>query len=193
MSDYDQVLQEQEENDLLRAFKQRDGYRGRFNANDYFDGDTDTNTGGDDSEEDDTEKYSDKEQLVAFLLSLFFGQLAVGRFYVGDYKLAIIKLLLPCMSCILFCIVGCFLKCINWCCGYDDDGPVRLDLNENNEDSVLERLKSKLCGDGGLGAMLAGFIPSCASCAQAIWIVVDWFLFGFNQIPDGDGKTLYPM
>merc|ERR1712080_98393 len=34
----------------------------------------------------DEEQYSDKNQLTAFLLSLFLGWIAAGRFYVGDFQ-----------------------------------------------------------------------------------------------------------
>ena len=55
-----------------------------------------------------TKKYSDKSQIMAYSLSVIFGGFAAGRFYVGYYELAIVKLIL---SIIFFC--G-FCTCI--CC-----------------------------------------------------------------------------
>ena len=65
---------------------------------------------GDDDE--DEEKYSDKKQLVALLLCLFVGGFGGGRFYIGDYGVATVKLML---TLSLF-IVPCFLLYIGCCC-----------------------------------------------------------------------------
>merc|ERR1712130_1081393 len=56
------------------------------------------------------EIYSEKEQLTAFLLSFFLGGVGAGRFYVGDYAIASMKLCLPLIVCILAGIAGCILN-----------------------------------------------------------------------------------
>eukprot|EP00483_Globobulimina_turgida_P012612 UN12635 len=68
---------------------------------DDTDMDTDTDT------DSDEEKYSDRNQLVAFLLSLFLGQLGFGRFYVGEYIGASLKLVLLLMACCLPIFIPC--------------------------------------------------------------------------------------
>eukprot|EP01084_Bolivina_argentea_P057884 105705_1 len=64
----------------------------------------------DDSSSSET-KYSDRNQKTAFLLSFFFGPVAVGRFYVGDFMGADFKLALL--------ILCCFLPCFSVKCGYN--------------------------------------------------------------------------
>ena len=48
--------------------------------------------------------YKQKYQMNAFLLSLFLGEFGAGRFYVGDYVLGTIKLLLIFIGCCIACI-----------------------------------------------------------------------------------------
>ena len=80
--------------------------------------------------------YQQKEQLIAFLLSMFLGGFAGGRWYIDDYPLAAIKTSLIFIGCCIGCIcaailgkttkpersaVGCFPVClastvvIIWC------------------------------------------------------------------------------
>merc|ERR1719461_32981 len=54
--------------------------------------------------EDGTEcNYKQKYQMNAFLLSLFLGEFGAGRYYVGDYVLGTIKLLLIFIGCCVAC------------------------------------------------------------------------------------------
>mmetsp|Transcript_75535 Transcript_75535/g.120135 ORF Transcript_75535/g.120135 Transcript_75535/m.120135 type:complete len:245 (+) Transcript_75535:17-751(+) len=57
--------------------------------------------------------YKQKYQMNAFLLSLFLGGFGAGRYYVGDYVLATVKLLLI--------FVGCYIACITMMSGYGTD------------------------------------------------------------------------
>ena len=150
--------------------------------------------------------YSDKEQLTAFLLSFFLGMniyqnihkicmiqestyhinvylggVGAGRFYVEDYAVASIKLCLPLIVCIVVAIVGCLLATTG-----------NESLNEPSEpaaDGILAGQLQKLMGGAGIGMC----ISSCGCCAWLIWWLVDWILFAVNEIPDADGKELYPM
>eukprot|EP01084_Bolivina_argentea_P212407 361071_1 len=61
------------------------------------------------SEDTDATQYSDKEQIIAFLLSFFFGAVAAGRFYVGANAVAAVKLSFTMMMCCLVCMCSCFV------------------------------------------------------------------------------------
>eukprot|EP01084_Bolivina_argentea_P072643 131896_1 len=78
---------------------------GHYNyVNDIFSG---TMYDGDNFEGTEESEYSaDKEQLIAFLLSLFLGCVGGGRWYVGDYGIAIGKLLFL----IIFCCIPWFVN-----------------------------------------------------------------------------------
>ena len=112
---------------------------------------------------------------------IYLGGFGAGRFYVGDYALASVKLCLICISCCIACIVGALAANT----GLDELNEARAD----EADGFFESLKQKMTGELGIGAC----ITSCGCCAWYLWIIVDWFLFGLNQIPDAQGKTLYPM
>eukprot|EP01084_Bolivina_argentea_P052459 96375_1 len=170
--DYDELLEEQEENDLF--------------VDEYNEYNEDTDTDGDDESDDESDdgdnhgEYSEKEQLTAFLLSFFLGGVGAGRFYVGDYAVASIKLCLP----LIICVVVCIVACVTGCLGVSET----LDSGGSGDDGVTG-LFEKLSGGAGIGAA----ISSCGCCAWQIWWLVDWILFAMNEIPDSQGKTLYPM
>jgi len=200
MSEYDQMLQQEEAQDLLsdwnndndyqqNEFQAYNNYDNEFNSynnynqfDDYFDGDSDTDTDGDEEEsEEGDETYSEKEQLTAFLLSFFLGGLGAGRFYVGDYALGSVKLCLICITCCVGMIAG-------WIAMATGNEQLN-DATVEEADNFCERMMQKMTGKLGLPACIGG----CGCCAWYLWVIVDWFMFGLNKIPDADGKTLYPM
>jgi len=212
--DYDEMLERQEEHDLFfddyndddmeqndygynedvandqyiqqnKRKKQRKRFSAKFlnGGDDGDDGDVADDADDGEQEDDDEETedssdsngaYSEKEQLTAFLLSFFLGGVGAGRFYVGDYAIASLKLCLPLIALCVACVVGCFLN------EGADDGS-----SDNSPSGFLQRLT----GSAGVGAAIA----SCGCCAWQIWWLVDWILFAMNEIPDAEGKTLYPM
>eukprot|EP01084_Bolivina_argentea_P052457 96373_1 len=212
--DYDELLEEQEENDLFlndndndneyneyennneyeqyqvpkRRYKRR--HHRRYNNPRFSSQIMDDDDSYD--EDDSSEEYSDKKQLVAFLLSFFLGGFGAGRFYVGDIKRFAFKLCLPLIVCVGCCIMACL------------GAPDRISL------SGLTNLISGDGRDGGntlndastnrfLGCLtlIAWCLhPRSLACftliAWQIWWLCDWILFAMNEIPDGDGKTLIP-
>lgn len=66
----------------------------------------DTDSGDEDMEKN-NERYSKKSQLTAFLLSLFLGIFAIGRFYAGSYVSASCKLLLNLIVTAFKCVPAC--------------------------------------------------------------------------------------
>eukprot|EP01083_Nonionella_stella_P050762 134927_1 len=59
----------------------------------------------DSSSEESTSIYSDRSQLVALLLTIFLGDIGVGRFYVGEYIGASLKLILGLLT---LCVICCW-------------------------------------------------------------------------------------
>ena len=117
------------------------------------------------------------------MIMIYLGGFGAGRFYVRDYVIASVKLCLLYITCCIscMCIVGCIL-----------DKTGNEDLNRNTAqptDNMIEEWKQKLTGEQGITAC----IGCCGCCAWFVWVIVDWFLFGLNVIPDAEGKTLYPM
>ena len=113
--------------------------------------------------------YEQKEQLIAFLLSLFLGYFAVGRFYCELWLTAGLKLALtvgmPCLICCVTCIFGV---------------------------SIMGN-KSSRSSSGVCGAAVAG----CGTCFTIIvslaifgWALADVILFALNKIDDGNGVEL---
>eukprot|EP01084_Bolivina_argentea_P070859 128844_1 len=51
-----------------------------------------SSSSSDDSSDSKDIKYSDRTQLIAFILAFFLGQFGAGRFYVGSYYIATTKL-----------------------------------------------------------------------------------------------------
>ena len=95
---------------LLRQSHYNRGRREVYNAHRYYSQMMDDSFDSMDDGDDDDTKYSDKEQLVALLLSIFLGGAGGGRFYVGDYGLAsgklILCVLLICAPCVICCFAG---------------------------------------------------------------------------------------
>eukprot|EP01084_Bolivina_argentea_P241055 404777_1 len=57
------------------------------------------------SSEKSTSGYSERSQLVALLLTIFLGDIGVGRFYVGEYIGASLKLILGLLTlCVICCV-----------------------------------------------------------------------------------------
>eukprot|EP01084_Bolivina_argentea_P080200 145303_1 len=113
--------------------------------------------------------YQQKEQLIAFLLSVFLGVVAAGRFYCGQWVTAAIKMgfggtLIG--LCLMSCAFGCDELCnfCAWSC-------------------------SKMKEDEG-GHKHIYYIV--AILTSIVWIITDWFLFGLNEIPDQNGVALKP-
>eukprot|EP01083_Nonionella_stella_P200865 735208_1 len=69
--------------------------------NNYFSGMMQMMDSMDDDDDDDVsdDKYSDKKQVIAFVLSLCLGGVGAGRFYIGDYGLASLKLIFGLILC----------------------------------------------------------------------------------------------
>ena len=127
----------------------------------------------DESFESQTNNYSEKSQLAAFLLSFFLGGFGVGRFYVGLYFSAIFK-----------CFLGAMIYCIACCFPLMDE----IRGGSGGEEYTNEHHRS-----------VSAFMKFCCGCicpilwiVWIVWIITDWVLFGINDIPDGYGRTLYP-
>ena len=113
--------------------------------------------------------YEQKEQLIAFLLSLFLGYFAVGRFYcalwlTGGLKLAL-TVGMPCLICCVMCIFG-----------------VSAVVRGNSRNS------SEICGAATTGFIV--FIIIVILLAIFGWILADVILFTLNKIDEGNGVTL---
>lgn len=112
--------------------------------------------------------YSNKDQLTAFLLTFFLGFVGAGRIYIKD-TIGIFKLCLGLIVCCYPCFMcGCFGK------------------RRGN------RIKMSLKDIKGFWGSLLSLFGCCAYWALIVWIIVDIILFALNEIPDGDGLTLYP-
>ena len=59
-----------------------------------------------------TQKFSNKSQITAYFLSVVFGGLAAGRFYVGYYELGVLKLI--CAIIALCGLCTCLCSMCNW-------------------------------------------------------------------------------
>lgn len=131
-----------------------------------------------DTDDDDLESnYSEKEQLIAFLLSFFVGMAGGGRFYVGDTITASIKFCLPLFICCWICFIGLFNK-----------------MRRNDD---IENAQMLNAADRSIMIKIRENAPAvccccCGLCTVIIWWIVDWAMFAANAITDNDGKTLYP-
>ena len=101
------------------------------------------------------------------------GPFGAGRFYIEDYDIAVFKLFLP---TVLFCLTWVFI-----------------DVREACEEGV--RGRQDIYNDDGPSKYFMSVMgaASCSICIAQIWWLVDWILFAANVIPDGHGKTLYPI
>merc|ERR1740123_84611 len=95
--------------------------------------------------------YSDKTQEKAFLLSFFLGFVGAGRFYVGNYVLAALKLFVPMIGCVVGCIVASIVP--------SDEDDEEVDRSESRIDNFKNGLK---------GSLVVG-ICGCSCCALQIW------------------------
>ena len=152
---------------------------------------TEIDTNNDDSgsgEELDEDKYSERKQLVALLLSIFLGEFGADRFYVGLYASACLKLLFPLMLCfavfLIFCIAGLITG------GQALRGTLT-DFDYASQDNV--GLWHSLTQAGGCLAGITTCLLPCGCCAWLIWILVDIVLFAINDIRDEDGYDLKPI
>ena len=118
-------------------------------------------------------KYSDKSQLVAFLLSFFFGGFGAGRFYCEQYFSAAFKLLLSMIVCCIGCLVS-FLGCLS------------VGSRDQEFTNTHHRSFPAFC------KFCYGLIVPLLNIILFAWIITDWVLFGLNEIPDGYGRTLEP-
>eukprot|EP01084_Bolivina_argentea_P202632 346186_1 len=140
--------------------------------NRYFSGIMQIDDPVSDSISTDAEAHSDKEQLIAFLLSLTLGCVGAGRFYIGDYGFGSLKLILN-----LLVLVGPFIAL---CC---------ILAHILNADTRRQSRFDDIFGVFGM----------CLPCyllmvvSTMIWLIVDIVKFALNDIPDGDGLTLIPM
>mmetsp|Transcript_62473 Transcript_62473/g.99311 ORF Transcript_62473/g.99311 Transcript_62473/m.99311 type:complete len:191 (+) Transcript_62473:105-677(+) len=117
--------------------------------------------------------YERKQQLVAFLLSFFVGLFAAGRFYIGQYLTAGLKIGLN---------IG--LGCFGMCCISCVTGVSAFSSGRSN------RTPDTCCGKfmAGVGCCYV-FLVTLGIFA---WLIADWVLFGLNKIPDGNGVDLQP-
>lgn len=120
-----------------------------------------------------TNKYSDRSQLVAFLLSFFLGGFGAGRFYCQQYFSASFKLLLS--------ITVCFIGCLVLLLGCLSVGSREQEFTNNHHRSFPAFCK-----------FCYGLIVPLLNLILFAWIITDWVLFGLNEIPDGNGRTLEP-
>ena len=107
IADYGGLLEDELENDHYNEDIEGGGkyYLHKFSKH-FFQGvEQDPDSSSHDEYSEDKE-YSDKEQLIAFLLSFFVGWAGGGRFYVGDTITASIKFCLPLIVCCCVCFIG---------------------------------------------------------------------------------------
>ena len=119
-------------------------------------------------ESEDSSGPNNKEQLTALLLSVFVGALGAGRFYVGDYLMGSLKLVLS----IALCTATCYA-------------------------TTLTKAKMSREIDRNSKTKWRYFFAFCAYCLMWIawlaWLVADVVLFALNVVHDEDGKELNPM
>ena len=112
---------------------------------------------------------------ISRILSHVYDICMLYRFYVGDYALASVKL-------ILFLAIP-FGLCLLCCCAVG--GAMA---------GAARRGAGGAAVAGATGGSIAGFVcVICIACALNIWVITDIILFATNDIPDGDGLTLKPM
>ena len=141
-----------------------------------------------DATEEPQQEYSDKKQLVALLLSIFFGEFGADRFYIGRYVTASFKLLLPLLLC---CAVFCIFCTAGLITGGQALRLTRSLDSEPDEDGLWNW--NSLTQIGGCLACITMVLLPCGLCGWFIWILVDILLFALNEIPDEDGNLLQPI
>ena len=108
--------------------------------------------------------HSDKEQLVALLLAIFVGSFGAGRFYVEDYLMGSLKLVLGITVCICAPFLpSCLVRCMK-----------------------TKKSKKRLWG-------CASCLYCLAFVALIAWLIADVVLFALNEVHDQQGMQLKPM
>merc|ERR1719474_189225 len=149
-----------------------------------------------DSDDDswDDEDGERKEQLTAFLLAFFLGNLGAGRFYAGYIGMGVCKLLLGMVSCCAcFCSCGCMLYTI----ATSNESP----RNQSSSYATYNNISTEVfkcdCDDFGdccrsCCAIFLVILGVLAFLTQSIWWFTDVILFGMNDIPEYGGPPLEP-
>ena len=122
------------------------------------------------------EVYSDREQVIALILSVYVGIVGADRFYIGDYVRASIKLSLALI------VIFCSPFAIFWhsCDGLTD--AIRPNLLPDTTDVCMGKI---------LTIIYVSYIGFTA--VLLAWWISDIAMFAFNMIPDANGQTLNPM
>eukprot|EP00484_Ammonia_sp_Unknown_P027638 CAMPEP_0197036012 /NCGR_PEP_ID=MMETSP1384-20130603/13639_1 /TAXON_ID=29189 /ORGANISM="Ammonia sp." /LENGTH=214 /DNA_ID=CAMNT_0042466137 /DNA_START=44 /DNA_END=688 /DNA_ORIENTATION=+ len=130
--------------------------------------------------------YQQRQQLTAFLLSFFVGWTGADRFYVGDWIVAVFKLLY--CTLITCCLVWCLLPCTIYMASNRYE-PVS---TEAAEDAIVQRILRNVVMLRNTVAM--GAIQCCCLFLWAlgciVWCLTDVILFGLNDVKDGNGVQL---
>ena len=130
----------------------------------------------DEDQDGNDEEYSDKKQLVAFLLCVMLGQVGAGRWYAGSYGLASFKMILFLSIMIGLCLL---IFCII---------PNILAMDRTSNGGSVNGL---ICCNGAYGGIATCFVLLCYFGFIAFQIT-DIVLFVNNDITDEDGLTLKP-
>ena len=121
-------------------------------------------------DKDKTRKYSEKEQYIALLLSLFFGGIGAGRFYVGHYVIASLKLALFMLTMFTICI--CWVLPICACQGMISDRASFVHISTTETYCCCVNL---LC------------------VVWLAWCITDTVMFMTNDLRDEHGLVLKPI
>ena len=120
-----------------------------------------------DHESEEGIEYSDKDQLTAFMLSFFLGWFGAGNFYVGDILRGVWKILLTMALCL-----GVLLNV------YD----------------ARDRMQGSREHRGNKQWIWIALACSCVALTALLFLwMYDWIRFALNDVPDHQGRTLYPI
>eukprot|EP01083_Nonionella_stella_P092735 259679_1 len=120
------------------------------------------------------QKYSDKKQIIALILSVALGAVGAGRFYIGDHILGAWKLTL---YMVLICAPCAVLLCKR--------------CKDTERNTTLSNSNASASNSAFTGCAFCTFL--CGAIALFSWCVADIVMFAMNQIPDRDGFILEPI
>jgi len=113
--------------------------------------------------------YTQKNQLIAFLLQFFIGAVGAGRFYLGYIGIGVGQLVLSLLVC---CLPGCMIIC-----------------------SLCTKggVEKSMAALGGVFAYFGCVVLCLGISGIMVWWLYDLVIIGTNAVTDFNGVALYPM